>query len=282
MRTSKNIVITGCSSGIGHSLAEALLARGYRVLATARKLPDVALLESQGLESLQLDVSDSSSIQHAVREILSRTDGKIYALINNAGYGQPGAVEDLRREVLREQFETNVFGVLELTNALLPAMRMQSEGRIVNISSLLGLIALPFRGAYIASKFALEGLTDTLRLELRGSGIFAVLIEPGPISSEFRPNSFLAYKKNINPELSVHREKYRAMELRLTKPGPAMRFTLTPDAVLRKVIHALENSRPRPRYYVTTPTYVAAGLKRLFPHRALDWVTHKLGGSGGT
>ncbi|MEO5703194.1 MAG: SDR family NAD(P)-dependent oxidoreductase [Gammaproteobacteria bacterium] len=282
MTITKNILITGCSSGIGRGLAEGLQARGYRVFATARKAEDVAMLTAQGLESVQLDVSDSASIQQAVQEILMRTEGRIYALINNAGYGQPGAVEDLRREVLREQFETNLFGALELTNLVLPGMRAQGQGRIINISSLLGLVVLPFRGAYNASKFALEGLTDTFRLELRGSGIFVSLIEPGPIRSNFRPNSFLAYQKNINPERSVHRDKYRAMERRLTRSGAAMPFTLTPEAVLKKVIHALENRRPKPRYYVTIPTYVAAILKRLLPHRALDWIAHKLGGNGAT
>lgn len=282
MTIKKNILITGCSSGIGLGLAEGLQRRGYRVFATVRKTEDVARLEAQGLESVQLDVNDSNSIQTAVQEILRRTDGKIYALINNAGYGQPGAVEDLGREVLRSQFETNVFGALELTNSVLPGMRTQGQGRIINISSLLGLVALPFRGAYNASKFALEGLTDTLRLELRGSGVFISLIEPGPIRSEFRPNSFLAYQKNINPDHSVHRDKYRAMEKRLTKSGVAMPFTLTPEAVLKKVVHALESPRPKPRYYVTVPTYVAALLKRLLPHRVLDWVVHKLGGNGGT
>ncbi|MEO5574497.1 MAG: SDR family NAD(P)-dependent oxidoreductase [Gammaproteobacteria bacterium] len=281
MTLSKNILITGCSSGIGRCLAEGLQARGYRVFATSRKVEDVALLRAQGLESVQLDVSDSASIQQAVQEILIRTSGKIYALINNAGYGQPGAVEDLRRDVLREQFETNVFGVLELTNALLPVMRAQQEGRIINISSLLGLVALPFRGAYNASKFALEGLTDTLRLELRSSGIFVSLIEPGPIRSRFRPNSFIAYQKNIRPERSAHRAKYRILEQRLTKSGTAMAFTLTPEAVLKKVIHALESSRPKPRYYVTLPTHMAALLKRVLPHRVLDWVLHRLGGDGG-
>jgi len=281
MKKTKAVIITGCSSGIGRCLAAGLQARGYRVFATARKAEDVTALQGQGLESLQLDVSDSASIQGAVQEILKRTDGQIYALINNAGYGQPGAVEDLRREVLREQFETNLFGVLELTNTLLPSMRSHGAGRIINVSSLLGLVALPFRGAYNASKFALEGLTDTLRLELRGSGIFVSLIEPGPTRSKFRPNSFLAYQKNINSEHSVHRDKYRAMERRLTQSGAAMPFTLGPEAVLAKAIHALESAHPKPRYFVTVPTYLAAALKRLLPFRALDWLVHRLGGGGG-
>lgn len=280
MKKIQAVVVTGCSSGIGRCLAEGLQARGYRVFATARKPEDVAALHEQGLESLQLDVSDSASIQAAVQEILKRADGKIYALINNAGYGQPGAVEDLRREVLRAQFETNLFGVLELTNALLPSMRRHGAGRIINISSLLGLVVLPFRGAYNASKFALEGLTDTLRLELIGSGVFVALIEPGPIRSRFRPNSLAVYQKNIDPERSVHRAKYRAMERRLTQAGAAMPFTLGPEAVFAKVVHALESTHPKPRYFVTVPTYLAAALKRLLPYRALDWILHRLGGSG--
>lgn len=282
MSDVKTIIITGCSSGIGRCLAVGLQARGYRVFATARQQTDVLALNAQGLESVQLDVSDSVSIQAAMREILARSNGVIYALINNAGYGQPGAVEDLTREALRAQFEVNLFGVLELTNAILPGMRKQGMGRIINISSLLGLVVLPFRGAYNASKFALEGLTDTLRLELAGSGIGVSLVEPGPIRSQFRPNSFIAYRRFIDPELSVHREKYVNMERRLTRAGPAMPFTLGPDAVLARVIHALEHPRPKLRYYVTLPTYLAAALKRLLPHRALDWAVRRLGGNGGT
>jgi NAD(P)-dependent dehydrogenase (short-subunit alcohol dehydrogenase family) len=229
---------------------------------------------------LPLDLANSASIRQALTEVLARSGGSLYALFNNGAYGQPGAVEDLRREVLREQFETNLFGTLELTNLVIPAMRAQGHGRIVMNSSVLGFAAMPYRGAYNASKFALEGLTDTLRLELAGSGIHVSLIEPGPIQSHFRANAYAAFKKNIDAGNSAHREKYLAMERRLNKPGPAAPFTLPPEAVLKKVLHALESSRPKVRYYVTLPTYLFAALKRILPQRAMDWVLTQASGGG--
>ena len=250
----KSILVTGCSSGIGLCVARGLKTRGYRVFATARKESDVQRLCDEGLESLRLDLADSGSITTAVDEILARTRGTLDALFNNGAYGQPGAVEDLSRDVLRTQFETNLFGWHELTNRILPVMRRQGHGRIVQNSSVLGFVALRYRGAYNASKYALEGLTDTLRLELMGTGIHVSLVEPGPVTSRFRENAFRAYQENIDPDSSVHRDSYLAMEARLKTKGPAVPFTLPPEAVLRKVIHALESRRPRARYYVTFPT----------------------------
>ncbi|MFU8838975.1 MAG: SDR family oxidoreductase [Thiohalomonadaceae bacterium] len=273
---SKSILITGCSSGIGLCVALGLQARGHQVFATARKPNDVAQLQAQGLNALQLDLADSASIQQAVQSVLQQTDGKLDALFNNGAYGQPGAVEDLSRAVLREQFETNLFGTHELTCAVLPVMRRQGHGRIIQNSSVLGLISLPFRGAYNSSKHALEGLSDTLRLELHGSGIHVSLIEPGPVSSRFRANAFAKYQQHINKEGSAFRDTYQRMEKRLTKEGPAAPFTLPPEAVLAKVIHALESPRPKARYYVTFPTYLFATLRRLLSSRALDWVLRRV------
>ena len=277
----KSILITGCSSGIGLCVAQGLQQRGYRVFATARKTNDVERLNTLGLESLQLDLDDSISITAAVSEILQRTNGKLYALFNNGAYGQPGAVEDLCREVLREQFETNVFGWLELTNLIIPIMRKQGTGRIIQNSSILGIMGLPMRGAYVASKYALEGLTDTLRLELAGSGIHVSLIEPGPIESQFRANAFRYYQKNIDRDNSIHKESYLRTEARLSKPGPAMPFTLPPEAVLKRVIHALENPKPKIRYSVTIPTFLFSFLKRILPWRILDRILLKVGSSEG-
>lgn len=274
--TQKTILITGCSTGIGLCVAEGLSKRGYRVFATARKAEDVERLAGLGLESLLLDVSDSASIRAAMAEILTRTGGRLDALFNNAGFGQPGAVEDLRREVLREQFETNVFGAIELANAVIPVMRQQGHGRILINSSLLGYVSLPFRGAYNASKYALEGFADTLRLELRGSGIHVALIEPGPITSRFRANAFALYRQNINAEASFFRDTYRVMENRLTKPGPAQPFTLPPEAVLEKVIHALESRSPQIRYPVTFPAWLFAVLKRVLPQFVLDAILSRV------
>lgn len=272
----KPILITGCSSGIGYCVAKGLQARGYRVFATARRETDVARLRSEGLESAQLDLDDSNSIQAAVSEILSRTNGKLYGLFNNAGYGQPGAVEDLRRDVLANQFETNVFGTLDLTNRVLPVMRRQGCGRIIQNSSVLGFVSLAFRGAYNASKYALEGLYDTLRLELENTEIYPILIEPGPIESRFRANALLMYKQHIDGEQSAHRDTYARLEQRLATEGQVVPFTLPPEAVLKKVVHALESRRPRPRYYVTFPTYLFGALKRLLSTSALDRILFKI------
>jgi len=275
--SSRSILITGCSSGIGLCVARGLRTRGYRVFATARQAADVARLTAEGFESLRLDLDDSASIAAAVGEVLVRTGGTLDALFNNGAYGQPGAVEDLSREALRAQFETNLFGWHELTRLVLPVMRRQGHGRIIQNSSVLGLVAMRFRGAYNASKFALEGLTDTLRLELAGSHIHISLVEPGPITSRFRENAFAAYRRNIDAQHSVHRASYQRMEDRLTTEGPAVPFTLPPEAVLKKVIHALESRRPRPRYYVTVPTYLFAYLKRVLTQRAMDRLLGRAG-----
>ena len=274
--TPRSILITGCSSGIGLCVARGLKQRGHRVFATARQQTDVSRLNEMGLESLQLDLTNSQSIHRTVDEVLARTNGELYALFNNGAYGQPGAVEDLRREVLRAQFETNLFGWHELTCRVLPVMRQQGYGRIIQNSSVLGLIALPFRGAYNASKYALEGLTDTLRLELSDTEIYLCLIEPGPVESRFRANSFKAFQQNIDKTTSPFQQQYAAMEARLTKDGPAVPFTLPPEAVLKKVIHALESKRPRERYYVTFPTYLFGTLRRLLSTRMLDRILRKV------
>lgn len=273
----KTILITGCSSGIGYCVAKALHARGYRVFATARRRESVDMLLAEGLESFHLNLTDSNSIHFAFEEVMRRTNGELYALFNNGAYGLPGAVEDLNRDALRAQFETNVFGWQELTNLAIPVMRRQGYGRIIQNSSVLGFVALPFRGAYNASKYAIEGLSDTLRLELRGSNIYVSLIEPGPIASQFRMNAVKALAKYIDVDSSFHREKYQGVLTRLSKPGPAVPFTLPPEAVLERVIHALEAAKPQPRYYVTFPTYLFGVLKRILSTRALDVLLAKSG-----
>lgn len=270
------VLITGCSSGIGRCAADRLRARGYRVFATARKPEDVTLLRDAGFDAERLDLADSSSIRQAVDAVLHATDGRMYGLFNNGAYGQPGAVEDLTRDVLREQFETNVFGTHELTQRLIPIMRRQGEGRVIHNSSLLGLVSLKFRGAYNASKYALEGLADTQRLELRGSNVYVSLVEPGPILSRFRENSLRMYRARIDADRSIFSARYAELERRLLKQGAAAPFTLGPEAVVAKVIHALEARRPRPRYYVTFPTYLFGTLKRLLSAAALDAVCDRV------
>lgn len=276
MNSAKTILITGCSSGIGYITAIELKKRGHQVIASARKPEDVERLQQQGFSTVQLDLADSASIHRAVEQVLELTGGKLDALFNNGAFGQPGAVEDLSREVLRFQFETNLFGTHELTNLLIPVMRKQGHGRIIYNSSVLGLVAMTYRGAYNASKFALEGLADTLRLELYGSNIHISLIEPGPILSDFRKNAFALYKKNIDPTHSFHQETYKNMETRLQKEGPAASFTLPAEAVAEKVIHALEAKTPKRHYYVTVPTYVFAFLKRILPVSWMDYLLRKV------
>ena len=270
--SGKSILITGCSSGIGLCAARTLKARGWRVFATARKRQDIAhLAEQDGVESLYLDYAEPASIAEAVDTVLTATDGRLDALFNNGGYGQPGAVEDLTPDVLRAQFEANVFGWHDLTRRLIPAMRRQGQGRIVYCSSVLGLIAAKYRGGYCASKFAIEALADSLRMELDGTGIHVVLIEPGPISTRFVEHAIEAYRRNIDMEKSPHRDIYRA-RIASMEEGGQQAFKLGPEAVAAKLVHALEARKPRPRYYVTFPTYAVAFLRRILPTRALDAV----------
>ena len=264
------VLITGCSSGIGRAAADTLRERGYRTFATARRVADVERLAAGGHESLQLDLTDARSIDAALDEVFSRTSGRLYGLFNNGGFGQPGAVEDVTVEALRAQFETNVFGWHTVIRRVLPVMRAAGEGRIVQNSSVLGLVALRYRGAYVASKFAVEALTDAMRLELRGSGVRISLIEPGPIVSRFRANAYEAFRRNIDVDSSPHRVVYRAVMDRLASEDEETSFTLPESAVVSKLVHALESPRPRARYYVTVPTYALAFLKRVLPGRWLD------------
>jgi NAD(P)-dependent dehydrogenase (short-subunit alcohol dehydrogenase family) len=277
MNQTKSILITGASTGIGYHCTKALQLDGYRVIASCRKMSDVSRLQAEGLTCIQLDLADSASVQQAVEQTLALCDGKLYALFNNGAYGQPGAVEDLTRDTLRKQFETNFFGWAELTNALLPHMIKQGEGRIIQNSSVLGFAAMPFRGAYNASKFAVEGLTDTLRLELKDTRVYVSLIEPGPILSDFRKNALKALQANIDMVNSRHGERYRLAMERLNKQGAAVPFTLGPEAVYKKLKHALESKRPKPRYYVTFPTYLMGYLKRVLSTRLMDKVLGKVG-----
>jgi len=271
----RSILVTGCSSGIGLACARGLKARGWRVFATARAADDMRMLTTVGLEPVPLELADPDSVAACADHVLAATDGKLFALFSNAAYGQPGAVEDLSRDTLARQFEVNVFGTHQLACRLLPAMRAQGRGRIVMNSSVLGFVSMPFRGAYNASKYALEGLCDTWRLELNGSGVHVTLIEPGPILSRFRQNAHRAFIDNIDVEHSIHRQRYETMEKKFQTEGAVMPFTLGPEAVLVKLEQALAARRPKARYTVTVPTYLFAWLKRLLPDRALDAILRK-------
>ncbi len=268
--SSKVILITGCSSGIGFDSVFALQKRGHRVIATCRKMTDVEKLSSMGVESLRLDVNDSTSIQEGFSQFLNKTSGRLDVLINNAGYGQAGALEDISRDILRQQFETNVFGLMELTNLAIPVMRQQGQGRIINISSVLGLISMPFRGAYNASKYAVEGLSDTLRLELHAANIPVITVEPGPIESRFRDNVVGGTLKNIDMEHSFFKKQYQIMLSSFKQSKSDSIFTKKPDAVIKKLVHAIESKKPKAKYPVTFPTYLFIFLKRILTTRLLD------------
>lgn len=268
---ARHVLVTGCSSGIGRATARALKARGWRVVPTARKAEDLEHLRTEGFSPVRLDLADSSSVAEAAQEALRLLGGQLGGLVNNAGYGQPGALEDLSREQMRQQFEVNVFGLQELTNRLLPVFLRQGWGRIVNVSSVVGRVPIPFSGAYVASKFAVEALSDVLRAELRGTGIGVSIIEPGPIATRFyeraaeEGNVLLAnaasrfvghYRRALSPEAVTRRAQAR--------------LAAAPEAVARKIIHALESPRPRGRYPVTLVARLAPFLRALLPDQAWD------------
>ncbi len=268
----RSVLITGCSSGIGRAAAHGLRGRGWQVFASARQIGDVAALRADGFEAVELDLASQTSIAAAVDTVLSATDGRLDALFNNGAYGLLGAIEDIPTEALRAQFETNLFGWHEVTRRAIPVMRAQGSGRIVQNSSILGLVAMPYRGAYVATKFALEGLSDALRLELAGTGIHVSLIEPGPIESRFAVNAKVAFERWIGPRglaASAHRNVYKRRLARLGRGG-ASRFKLPPEAVVEVLVHALESRRPRTRYKVTTPTRIMGVARRVLPDAALD------------
>ncbi len=269
----KSILITGSSSGIGLCAAQTLHQRGYRVFATVRQEKDVERLKALGLESLQLDINDSNSIKSTLKEILERSAGQLYALFNNCGYVQAGAIEDLSRDAIRAQFETNVFGPLELTSQIIPVMRKQGYGRIIQNSSLLGEVTIPFVGAYNASKFALDGFTHTLRQELRGTPLQVSIIAPGPIKSKLRENAKKYFTPEINKPSSAHQRVYENLEKRYSEQPSLreLRISLAPEAVVKALIHALESTRPKSHYYVGTPAKVFSLLRRLLPEKMLDW-----------
>ena len=271
----KTILITGCSSGIGYACALGLKARGYRVFATVRSEADIKRLQADGLETIMMDYVDRASVKACADEVSKRTGGKLYALFNNGAAGQPGAVEDLSRELLEASFAANFFGWHQLTALCLPMLRANGEGRIVNCSSVLGIVAMKWRGAYNATKFAVEGLTDTMRLELRGTGIHVSTIEPGPIATKFVETALKNFEKHINVETSNYKAAYQDQRARLGKGG-SNRFKLPPDSVLEKLLHAIESSRPKAHYYVTTPTHLMGLARRFLPQGLMDRFVNKV------
>jgi NAD(P)-dependent dehydrogenase (short-subunit alcohol dehydrogenase family) len=263
------IIVTGASSGIGAYCARALKRDGWTVFATARKPEDIAALQAVGIEAFYLDYREPDSIAALAENVLARTGGRLDALFNNGAHAQPGAVEDLPVEALRQQFEANFFGWHDLTRRIVPVMRAQGHGRIVHCSSILGLTPALWRGAYVASKHAVEGLMLTMRMELKGSGIHVSLIEPGPVASKIAPNALPWFERYVDHEHSVHREAYQAQLARMRGGGSKSRLKLQPDAVYAVLRHALLSPKPRPHYVVTLPAKIGVALKRLLPARLL-------------
>lgn len=274
----QSILITGCSSGIGYHAAIALKTRGYRVFAGARKAADIEKLQSAGLEAVLLDVNDNASIKQGLDQVLQQTGGTLDALFSNAGYLQTGAIDDLTREMNIAQFETNVFGAVELTRQVLAVMRNQGHGRIIQTGSILGIVAIPYCGAYNASKFAIEGYYQTLRQELRSTSIHVSIINPGPIHSQLRDNALLLHRETIEKQSSgVHDKVYEKMQQSYFKRSPKNQaFSLGPDAVTKKLIHALESNHPKMHYYVGIPAHGLALLRRLLPDCVLEWILVKV------
>ncbi|MFA0568669.1 SDR family oxidoreductase [Vibrio gallaecicus] len=271
----KSILISGCSSGIGYTTAHYLNSHGFHVIASCRKSEDVQRLQEEGLTCIQLDLTSEQSIEEGAKQAISLSDNGLYALFNNGAYGQAGALEDLPTQGLREQFETNFFGWHHLVLQILPHMRENGKGRIIQNSSVLGFAAMKYRGAYNASKFAIEGWTDTLRLELHSSNIHVSIIQPGPIETQFRANALLSFKRWITPSDSYHKAAYEQQLQRLSNTSSNNAFVLPPESCIKPVMHALTASKPKLRYRITTPTKVFSVLKRILPSRWLDPLLRK-------
>ncbi len=274
--TRRTLLITGCSSGIGLDAAHGMRDRGWRVFASCRKAEDCDRLRAQGFDSPLIDYADPASVEQGLAQVLSATGNRLDALFNNGAYAIPGAVEDLPREALSAIFETNLFGYHDLTRRVIPVMRAQGHGRIVNCSSVLGLAGMRWRGAYVATKFAMEGLSDVLRVEMRGTGIHIILIEPGPITSLIRKNSIPHFERWIDWKNSPRRAEYEGLLNRLYGEKQHDRWELPASAVTAKLAHALESPRPSPRYWVTTPTWLVGTAKRFLPTRAADWLVARI------
>ena len=277
MKTSPtlSILITGCSSGIGYMAAHALKKRGHEVVASCRHADDVKRLTAEGLTCIKLDLADEASIDLGVKQALELTHNRLNALFNNGAYGLPEALEDLSTQGLREQFNTNFFGWHHLTTQLIPHFRQQCYARIVQNSSVLGFAAMKYRGAYNSSKFAIEGWTDTLRLELADTHIRVSLIEPGAIETQFRANALAAFRHWIDIEHSVHQQEYQSQIDRLSRTQSRNKYALPAESCLSPLIHALESDNPKLRYRITKPTKMIAILKRLLPGKVIDKILLK-------
>jgi short-subunit dehydrogenase len=268
----KVVVITGCSSGIGLCTTLYLKDKGIVVCPTARKEEDVKKLKKLGFDAYKLDVTNYFDIQNTIEKIINKYK-KIDVWFNNAGFGQPGALEDMLTGALKEQFEVNVFGLHECTRQIIPIMLEQGFGRIIQHSSVLGIIALSGRGAYNASKYAIEGLCDTLRLELKNTPIEIVTLNTGPITSDFRKNAMIKLKENIDIEHSRFKQIY---ERSLAGRAKSVPFNEEATSVAKIVYKIIEAKKPKPRYYITKATYLLGYLKRVLSTKLLDKILLKI------
>ncbi|MDD3007965.1 MAG: SDR family NAD(P)-dependent oxidoreductase [Arcobacter sp.] len=272
----QNILITGCSSGIGLETALTLKKNGIKVYASARKDKDVEMLKDLGFETFKIDVRNKDEIKYALETIL-KNDLKLDAVFNNAGFGQPGAVEDLSVKVLKKQFNTNFFGLHEVTIQAIKIFRAQGYGKIIQHSSVLGIISLKFRGAYNASKYAIEGINDTLRQEVLGSQIYISTINTGPVTSKFRENALKKFNKNITVEGSFWEETYKKeLKARLETTEDKAPFNLPASSVANTVLKIMNTKKPKPRYYVTTATHLLGFFKRILTTSLLDKLLNKI------
>jgi NAD(P)-dependent dehydrogenase (short-subunit alcohol dehydrogenase family) len=273
---TRSILITGCSSGIGLAAARTLRDRNWRVISACRKPEDVEARRAEGFDSVRIDHGDAASVEAGWTEAMQLTGGTLDALFNNGGHGMSGAAEDVPRQALELVFASNVFGVHQLTRLALPGMIARGRGRIVIHSSVVGFTALRWRAAYVATKHALEGLTNTMRVELRGTGVDVSILNTGPVASGFRENSVKLFNSWIDVDASRHSDYYRTEFMASRSSDAPVPFEGTANDVVRKLIHAVEAPRPRTRYYITPYAYVAAALTRMLPDRLQDRIGAKL------
>jgi short-subunit dehydrogenase len=269
---SKAVLITGCSTGIGRATAELLARKGWKVYASARRIESIRDLEAGGCKTLALDVCSEDSMQLAVAAI-EAAEGAVGVLINNAGYGQEGVVEEVPMHEVRRQFETNVFGLTRLTQLVLPGMRRQRWGKIVNLSSMGGKLTLPGGGFYHATKHAVEAISDALRFEVQPFGVDVIVVEPGPIKTAFGDtaiDSIQAAAVGDSPYAAFN--KVLAAKIREAYEGPMGRFAVGPEAVAKVIEKAITAARPRTRYPVTAAARILMRVRRWLPDRSFDAV----------
>ena len=272
---TKNILITGCSSGIGKNVAITLHNKGWRVFATCRSKTDCTFFTKLGIESFPLDLLKEESINCAVNLVKEKTKSQLDVLFNNGAYAIPGAIQDIPRSAMREIFEVNVFGQIDLINRCIPLMMNSDYPKVINCSSVLGFISLPYRGLYSATKYSIEALTDALRRENYDSKIKFVLIQPGPINTDIKKKSIKHFEKWIDWKKSIHQKTYENKVIkRLYDDNYKDSFNsyeLQPDEVTKILINVLNSKKPKARYKITIQTKIAQIMIKLLPTNTLDW-----------